>query len=261
MVEVVSNPCQNTFINCISNSKKSIMLCAPFISKSIIKKVLGEVKDSNVKMTVITRSHTPSFINGSSDIEAIEYLIDKGIKVYNYQNLHAKVYVFDKKQALVTSSNLTYNGLNRNFEYGLMVDDKDVLVKINDDYEALKHSELCGKFNKQIIKDIKKIIEQNKTSRVVMDEYGEEVIDLTGESTKLKGIKSGWVNDVFKIVESIPTNEFVLSDVYSYRSILQEKHPNNMHIDDKIRQMLQVLRDLGLIRFVERGKYKKLFIK
>ena len=33
-------------------------------------------------------------------------------------------------------------------------------------------------------------------------------------------------------------------------------HPDNRHVRDKIRQQLQVLRDLGLVEFLGRGRYR-----
>jgi type II restriction enzyme len=35
-------------------------------------------------------------------------------------------------------------------------------------------------------------------------------------------------------------------------------HPENRHVRDKLRQQLQVLRDLGLIEFLGRGRYRRL---
>jgi type II restriction enzyme len=37
---------------------------------------------------------------------------------------------------------------------------------------------------------------------------------------------------------------------------LAELHPNNAHIRDKIRQQLQVLRDLRLLTFLGDGSYR-----
>lgn len=68
----------------------------------------------------------------------------------------------------------------------------------------------------------------------------------------------GWLLDVLKCVERIPTKEFTLTDVYAFISELEKKHPGNYHINDKIRQQLQVLRDKGYIVFVGRGKYRKI---
>ena len=65
----------------------------------------------------------------------------------------------------------------------------------------------------------------------------------------------GWTADVLKCVEDIGKGEFELEDVYAYERRLSELHPDNMHVRDKIRQQLQILRDNGIIRFGTRGRY------
>lgn len=69
----------------------------------------------------------------------------------------------------------------------------------------------------------------------------------------------GWLLDMLKCVEKIPTKDFTLADVYAFIPDLETKHPGNRHINDKIRQQLQTLRDKGFISFVGRGKYRKIF--
>jgi type II restriction enzyme len=64
----------------------------------------------------------------------------------------------------------------------------------------------------------------------------------------------GWTLDVFSIIEALP-NEFALSDVYAYEPRLAELHPDNRNIRPKIRQQLQVLRDLGMVKFLGGGGY------
>lgn len=68
----------------------------------------------------------------------------------------------------------------------------------------------------------------------------------------------GWLLDVLKCVERIPTKDFTLADVYTFIPDLETKHPGNRHINDKIRQQLQTLRDKGFISFVGRGNYRKI---
>ena len=63
----------------------------------------------------------------------------------------------------------------------------------------------------------------------------------------------GWTLDVLRIVRSLGKKEFSNSDVYSFESQLEQLHPNNRHVRDKIRQQLQVLRDRGFLIQVERG--------
>ncbi|WP_376786183.1 hypothetical protein [Enterococcus italicus] len=48
-----------------------------------------------------------------------------------------------------------------------------------------------------------------------------------------------------------------MSEVYRYKDRLQLAHPENNHIEAKIRQVLQHLRDMGLIEFIGEGSYRK----
>jgi type II restriction enzyme len=66
-----------------------------------------------------------------------------------------------------------------------------------------------------------------------------------------------WLAIVLSIVESLPP-EFVLSDVYASAGRIEAIYPNNRHVNAKIRQQLQVLRDLGILTFAEqRGHYRR----
>jgi type II restriction enzyme len=58
------------------------------------------------------------------------------------------------------------------------------------------------------------------------------------------------------VVQSLGKLEFTLADVYAHGGTLAKLHPNNTHVRDKIRQQLQVLRDLGLLEFLAPGSYR-----
>lgn len=66
----------------------------------------------------------------------------------------------------------------------------------------------------------------------------------------------GWLLDIMNCVEKIKKQEFSLDEVYTFENILSQKHPDNKHIKDKIRQQLQFLRDKGYLVFIGNGKYK-----
>lgn len=68
----------------------------------------------------------------------------------------------------------------------------------------------------------------------------------------------GWLIDVMSCIEKISSSEFTIEQMYSFTSVLQAKHPNNNFVEAKIRQQLQLLRDLGHIKFISRGLYIKL---
>lgn len=65
----------------------------------------------------------------------------------------------------------------------------------------------------------------------------------------------GWATVTLGIVERLRAREFSLSDMYNHEAELARLFPNNRNIKPKIRQQLQVLRDMGLIRFLGSGKY------
>jgi type II restriction enzyme len=73
---------------------------------------------------------------------------------------------------------------------------------------------------------------------------------------KLQAEKRGWTLDVLQVVQSLGKMEFTLADVYAHANALAKLHPKNAHIRDKIRQQLQVLRDLGLLEFLTPGSYR-----
>jgi type II restriction enzyme len=49
--------------------------------------------------------------------------------------------------------------------------------------------------------------------------------------------------------------EFELAEIYESEEKLAKLHPANRHVRDKIRQQLQVLRDIGILEFRGAGQY------
>jgi type II restriction enzyme len=72
----------------------------------------------------------------------------------------------------------------------------------------------------------------------------------------LRAEQRGWTLDVLNVIRSLGLTEFSLAAVYEARDQLQQLHPGNKHIREKIRQQLQVLRDVGLLDFLRRGQYR-----
>ncbi len=66
----------------------------------------------------------------------------------------------------------------------------------------------------------------------------------------------GWTLDVLRVVRQLGTTRFSLADVYEFEHQLEASHPLNRNVRPKIRQQLQVLRDLGLVKFTTRGNYQ-----
>jgi type II restriction enzyme len=67
----------------------------------------------------------------------------------------------------------------------------------------------------------------------------------------------GWLIEVMRCVEAVGRAEFEIADVYRFEEHMRQLYPGNMHVREKMRQQLQVLRDVGFIEFLGRGKYRR----
>jgi type II restriction enzyme len=76
------------------------------------------------------------------------------------------------------------------------------------------------------------------------------------ELAKLEPSVRGWTLDVLKLARSLKEKQFSLDQMYSLEPNLTALYPKNHNIRPKIRQQLQVLRDVGILRFVSRGVYE-----
>jgi type II restriction enzyme len=86
---------------------------------------------------------------------------------------------------------------------------------------------------------------------------------------EIKTTQRGWTLDVLNIVRRLSLTRpvghplpsdgrgtFTNDDVYAHDRELEELHPDNRNVRPKIRQQLQVLRDMGLLHHVERGLWR-----
>lgn len=261
MIEILNNKTHKVLFDAIKDSKNEIYLCAPFIKEKIAREILN-CKKTSVRLNVITASNISNYVSGASDISALKLLVENSAVIYNFQNLHAKIYLFDVDTAIVTSANLTPNAMYNNFEYGLMIkDDLSTIGKIHDDCESMINNlNECGLMTNEILMEMEKIVNHHKENKtkVITDEVDDQIL-LVKNIDALNG--SSWLNDILALIEQLPKNIFKLNDLYCYEDELKDKHPNNNHIKDKIRQILQQLRDLGFIKFMDKGTYKKMWIK
>ena len=65
----------------------------------------------------------------------------------------------------------------------------------------------------------------------------------------------GWLELVY---DALPDGEFTNDLVYASESEFRLRYPDNLNIRAKVRQQLQVLRDMRLIEHVATGRWRKL---
>jgi phosphatidylserine/phosphatidylglycerophosphate/cardiolipin synthase-like enzyme len=261
MIETLETPCTDRFMNLVHSANDRIIICSPFIKSDIVEEVLS-TKQSFCDLEVLTASNPSNYTRRSSDVSAIKMLVEKNFVVRNRPNLHAKIYIFDKEKALVTSSNLTNGGLSRNFEYGLLISqDRETINKVYKDYFDIAHSEETGSYDKNNIKDLEKLVPFLEKSHVDYhpDDDNDEIAHIEDTST-IVGAFTGWKAEMFKVLSELKKDTFTLKDVYAFVPRFEKLYPDNHTIQDSMRRNLEDFRDLGLIRFVDNaGAYKKLF--
>lgn len=263
MVEIINKPINDLFYNLVSDSKKSIRLCAPYVKKDIVNNIYKN-KTKNVKINFISNFSIPNFYKKSSDIEAFKTIMEWKDKVYNCQKLHAKLYIFDDKYSIITSSNLTLSGFKKNLEYGILINDTNLVNKTLIDFDAICDDKSTGKINFQKIIHIERILKNLPIYKDIdFEHYNKhtEVDDILDVDVEIiKRSLNSWQRTTFEVIDIISKNEFELNDIYACEEFFSKKYPNNNTIKASIRRNLQELRDLGLIKFLGDGKYKKLWI-
>ncbi len=65
----------------------------------------------------------------------------------------------------------------------------------------------------------------------------------------------GWATLTLRMIRSIGRNAFSLDDLYRREQLFSTVYPMNRNVRAKIRQQLQVLRDLGYVEFCGKGNY------
>ena len=80
----------------------------------------------------------------------------------------------------------------------------------------------------------------------------QEIRPLKSVSASLRG----WTLDVLTAIHRIGGKEFTLEQMYAFEFELSTLHPNNNNVRAKVRQQLQILRDIELLDFVSPGRYR-----
>jgi len=134
------------FERLLDTVESSLVLCAPFIGPGPCRLVEERIRQRNrldsVDLRIVTDLSRDNLLSGATDVASLLRLSETiaGTKVRFLPSLHAKVYIADDRCAVITSSNLTDNGMFRNFEYGVSLDEPSAVAKVRAD--VLRYSEL-----------------------------------------------------------------------------------------------------------------------
>ena len=203
--------------------------------------------------------------HGSGEVALYCYAGLTGVGTY-----HPKLYLSrmpDVATFIVGSSNLTEGGLKRNVEINVLIeaDIRDEAVSdIHAAYNRLKfHPERVipdGEFIALYaeLRDRERATEQSvgrdTSIRALRRTFREKAASLRRPVPTRRDLV-GWLELVY---DALPDGEFTNESVYGFETEFRRQYPDNLNIRPKIRQQLQVLRDMRLIEHVATGRWRKL---
>ena len=122
------------FTEALCDDASELRIICPFIKVGALQRLL---RHSPTRVQVITRFNLGDFADRVSDVAALRKLLKAGARVRGVRNLHAKLYLFGKKRAIVTSCNLTEAALSRNHELGIVTTDGTIIQKCLESFDNL----------------------------------------------------------------------------------------------------------------------------
>ena len=125
MDKILFNEEINQEISSLSKSaKKSINIYSAFVKTNALEWISNDI-DDGIEVNIICRWQANDLIAQVSDLNAYEYCKKKGWKFGIDQNLHSKAFIFDERDVILGSANLTDKGLSLtkkgNIELGTIV--------------------------------------------------------------------------------------------------------------------------------------------
>ncbi len=231
-MKVLTTPWKNDFLHLVEQSRRSIKITSPFVKNDVCLELIKS-KRTSTKIYLITSFKLMSIYSGALDISAIENIIDNNGIVRNFPRLHSKIYIFDDEQAIVTSANLTYGGLLKNFEYGVLFDELTMVEAVVRDFNALLDNEITGVVKKSDLEAVRSIIGRIPPSfaprvqsfEVETPEESLDIIQIPMDAI-IESL-SGWKLEVFKCADKIPKQTFTLGEINEYEEHLKKLYPAN----------------------------------
>jgi phosphatidylserine/phosphatidylglycerophosphate/cardiolipin synthase-like enzyme len=112
----------------LGEAEHDVFVSSPYVTKQGADLLGRQYLRASVcalgQLTLLTNLSPSNVTQGSTDPEALRTLATPAprMEIYHLLSLHAKVYVADTRRVIVTSGNLTFSGLNTNYEYGFCVE-------------------------------------------------------------------------------------------------------------------------------------------
>ncbi len=179
MLTILSRRWSNIFKEILKRTNYELVISSPYLSNAGIKFIidnLNPVFREIGQVSLITDLSPMNIYHGATDPKSIKLLMESIEKVHLWHlpSLHAKVYISDDTDAIVTSGNLTSGGLFRNFEYGVNLTEERTVRLIKNDIRLF--SELGAKISYEDIIEYCHVSDEIKKTYTQKEENVEQTI-------------------------------------------------------------------------------------
>lgn len=169
-IKIINQDFGEKFYNLLESTQNEINIISPFIGlKTAFSLTEWIEQNPNIKCNIITRFIREEFIRGASSIEGLEHLIKAGANLYALQDLHTKLYIFDKHSVITGSANFTFKGFFKNHEFGLFMEDEPEFTGQCQDYFdgllSMINSNGDWKISLERVEKERKLVNQNIKTR------------------------------------------------------------------------------------------------
>lgn len=132
-IRILEKDLGQVFCDLIRSSESSIRIISPYIGKELVD-LLCKTKRKQIECTLVTRFYREEFIAKASDLNALRVALDHSCDIYALQKLHTKLYLIDRKYALLGSANLTTGGFFLNHELTVLFENENQVIDVLQNY-------------------------------------------------------------------------------------------------------------------------------
>ena len=185
--------------------------------------------------------------------------------ILSLSSLHAKVYIVGTDRALVTSANATFSGMHRNRECGVEITKGGEIARLRDLIDTGFGSSPKPKFwTGDELEELRSSVEALRATlpkAIRREPAAPETAPIIRlrrrELSRVVGTFGGWLRLTLEGILQLPSETFSMEEVYrTCAPLAATAFPANQHVREKLRQQMQRLRDLGLVAFLGRGRYR-----
>jgi hypothetical protein len=114
----------------IQSAKFKLFIASPYYSSDVLKRILTLARADTEKQFLLDVNEGDMAAGTQSGVRLLQHAPNSEVRTL--PNLHAKLLIADENVAIVTSANLTWTALKRNVEYGVMIDEPNLMKELLD---------------------------------------------------------------------------------------------------------------------------------